>query len=191
MNHPQKYLAQANRQIAELTVQLARQQSSSRGLTRASAQRWRSRCLMRSKEAFACSRSTGYFCSVAADHPAHCHRRTPRRAGACHDATGTERYDLLKRSLPPPTFCECCHGSLSGRSIPVRRRSILVIPKSEHPHPRHSCGRRIGLIDATDNCAIGEHIVIILAPLAPEGRLAEARLSSSTGIALDERRRER
>src|SRR5262249_53872781 len=35
-------------------------------LTRASAQRWRSRCLMRSKEAFAYSRSTGYFCSVAA-----------------------------------------------------------------------------------------------------------------------------
>src|SRR5215471_16628215 len=33
-------------------------------LTRASAQRWRSRCLMRSKEAFAYSRSTGYFCSV-------------------------------------------------------------------------------------------------------------------------------
>jgi len=27
---------------------------------------------MRSKEAFAYSRSTGYFCSVAADHPAPC-----------------------------------------------------------------------------------------------------------------------
>src|SRR5262249_33473839 len=63
MNHAQKNLAQANRQIAELTVQIARQSLRTR-LARASAQRWRSRCLMRSKEAFAYSRSTGYFCSV-------------------------------------------------------------------------------------------------------------------------------
>src|SRR5215469_6649023 len=62
-------------------------------LTRASAQRWRSRCLMRSKEAFASSRSTGCFCSVATDHPAPCRRVTLRRAGACHDATGMERHD--------------------------------------------------------------------------------------------------
>jgi hypothetical protein len=33
--------------------------------SRASAQRWRSGCLMRLKEAFAYSRSTEYFCSVA------------------------------------------------------------------------------------------------------------------------------
>jgi hypothetical protein len=77
-----------------------------------------------------------------------------------------ERYDLLKRLLPPPTFCECCHGGLSGRSIPVRRRSILVMPENEHPHPRHSCGRRIGLIDATDNFAVGKHVEIIVVLLA-------------------------
>jgi hypothetical protein len=50
---------------------------------------------MRSKEAFAYSRSTGYFCSVAADHPAPRRRVTPRRAGACHDAKGVERHDEL------------------------------------------------------------------------------------------------
>jgi|GraSoiStandDraft_27_1057306.scaffolds.fasta_scaffold426100_2 hypothetical protein len=50
---------------------------------------------MRSKEAFAYSRSTGYFCSVAAVHPAPHRRVTPRRAGACHDATGVERHDQL------------------------------------------------------------------------------------------------
>jgi len=61
MNQAQKYLAQANRHIAELAVQSAHQR-----LTRARAQRSPSRCLMRSKEAFAYSRSTGYFCSVAA-----------------------------------------------------------------------------------------------------------------------------
>src|SRR5262245_7806966 len=48
---------------------------------------------MRSKEAFAYSRSTGYFCSVATDHPAARRRVTPRRAGACHDTTGVERHD--------------------------------------------------------------------------------------------------
>src|SRR5262249_51105823 len=54
---------------------------------------------MRSKEAFAYSRGTGYFCSVAADHPAPCARRvTPRRAGACHDATGMERRSRVANS---------------------------------------------------------------------------------------------
>jgi hypothetical protein len=50
---------------------------------------------MRSKEAFAYSRSTEYFCSVAADHSAPFRRVTPRRAGACHDATGMERHDKM------------------------------------------------------------------------------------------------
>jgi hypothetical protein len=51
---------------------------------------------MRSKEAFAYSRSTGYFCSVATDHPAPCRRVTLRRAGVCHGATGMERHDKDK-----------------------------------------------------------------------------------------------
>jgi hypothetical protein len=33
---------------------------------------------------------------------------------------------------------ENCHGGLSGRSIPVRWRSILVVPESECPHPVRS-----------------------------------------------------
>jgi hypothetical protein len=61
------HLALANRQIAELTVQIVRQRVIvKQALDTASAQRWRSRCLMRLKEAFAYSRSTGCFCSVAA-----------------------------------------------------------------------------------------------------------------------------
>src|SRR5262249_8778979 len=48
---------------------------------------------MRSKEAFAYSRSTGYFCLVAANHSAPFRRVTPRRAGACHEATGMGRHD--------------------------------------------------------------------------------------------------
>src|SRR5215471_20994998 len=62
-------------------------------LTRASAQRWRSRCLMRSKEAFAYSRSTRCFCSVAADHSMLARRVTPSRAGACHGTAGVQHHD--------------------------------------------------------------------------------------------------
>jgi len=36
------------------------------------------------------------FCSLAADHPAPRRRVMPRRAGACHDATGVERHDKDK-----------------------------------------------------------------------------------------------
>src|SRR5262245_31116953 len=39
---------------------------------------------MRSKEAFAYSRGTGYFCSVATHHPAPFRRVTLRPAGVCH-----------------------------------------------------------------------------------------------------------
>jgi len=41
-----------------------------RRLRRLDPGRKKSPCLMRSKEAFAYSRSTGYFCSVATDHDA-------------------------------------------------------------------------------------------------------------------------
>jgi hypothetical protein len=48
---------------------------------------------MRSKEALAYLRGTGYFCTLASDHSAPFRRVTPRRAGAGHDATGMERHD--------------------------------------------------------------------------------------------------
>jgi hypothetical protein len=59
---------------------------------------------MRSKEAFAYSRGTGYFCSVAAPF----RRVTPRRAGAGHDATG--RVMTMRE---PPTL-------RAGRDLPQR-----------------------------------------------------------------------
>jgi hypothetical protein len=92
MNHAQKYLAQANRHIAELAVQIAHQRAIVKNvrLTQARAPRWRSRCLMRSKQAFAFSRSTGYFCSVCSGSLAPCRRERPRWAGACHEATGMD-----------------------------------------------------------------------------------------------------
>jgi len=79
MNQAQKYLAQANRHIAELAVQIAHQRVIVRhALTQARAQGWRRRYWMRSKQAFASSRSTGYFCSG-------CSVQVPRPAGRGHD----------------------------------------------------------------------------------------------------------
>src|SRR5262245_18019829 len=86
-------------------------------LTRASAQRWRSRCLMRSKEAFASSRSTGYLCSVAVDHSAPFSRVTPRRAGACHDATGMERHDILHPVIGDGRFLMAKQPSHARRKL--------------------------------------------------------------------------
>ena len=60
MSRAQEHLAQANGHIAELKVQIVRQRVTVKyALTRASAQRWRSRYLMRLNEAFVYSRSTG------------------------------------------------------------------------------------------------------------------------------------
>ena len=71
MSRAQEHLAQANGHIAELKVQIVRQRVIVKyALDTGQRSERRSRWLMRSKEAFAYSRSTGYFCSVAADHPA-------------------------------------------------------------------------------------------------------------------------
>src|SRR5262249_52785055 len=90
-----------------MTVQAARQRVILRThLTRASAQRWRSRCLMRSKEAFAYSRSTGYFCSVAAttsEQADHLSEREPSRRDKLtrlHRRPGAV-FGVTETALPP------------------------------------------------------------------------------------------
>jgi hypothetical protein len=70
----------------------------------------------------------------------------------------------LSISFPPPTFRERCHGGLTALSIAVRGRAILVLPKSQRPHPRRPYRRRVYLQDTADYGAIGEHVVIILIP---------------------------
>jgi hypothetical protein len=92
MNHAQKYLAQANRQIAELRVQIAGQRVVVKhALDMGQRLEMAESLLDALEEAFAYSRSTGYFCSVAAVHSAPFRRVTPRRAGA-----GMERHDKDK-----------------------------------------------------------------------------------------------
>jgi hypothetical protein len=62
MDHAQKYLAQANRHIAELAVQIAHQRAIIKALETGQGSEMAGRCLTRSKQVFAYSRTTGYFC---------------------------------------------------------------------------------------------------------------------------------
>jgi hypothetical protein len=96
MNDAQKYLAQANRQIAELAVQIATQRVIVKHALDTSQRSEMAESLLN-------SRSTGYFCSVATDHPAPC-RVTLRRAGACHDATGMDETITLGAIDDGPYF---------------------------------------------------------------------------------------
>jgi hypothetical protein len=41
-----------------------------------------------------------------------------------------------------------------------------MVPKGQRPHPRRSSGRRVYLEDAANNGAIGEHVEIVVVPLA-------------------------
>jgi hypothetical protein len=93
MNHAQKYLAQANRQIAELTVQMARQRvivqhALDTGQRSAMAESLLD-ALEGSLRIFEKHRIFLLSCSGSSSAPP---RMTPRRAG-CHDATGVERRD--------------------------------------------------------------------------------------------------
>jgi hypothetical protein len=58
------------------------------------------------------------------------------------------------------------HRGLVRRGIAVRRRAVFVVPECERPHPRRAYGRRIGLEDASDNEAFGEHVEVVIVPLA-------------------------
>jgi hypothetical protein len=59
----------------------------------------------------------------------------------------------------------------------VGRRAILVIPKGERPRPRHSDRRGVCLEDTADESRIGEHVEVIVVPLAGDERETEARLT--------------
>src|SRR5262249_58420043 len=68
--------------------------------------------------------------------------------------------------LPPPALSERRHGGLARRLVAVRRRAILMMFKGERPHPRRALRCRVHLYDAADDVGIGEHIVIVVVPLA-------------------------
>jgi hypothetical protein len=50
------------------------------------------------------------------------------------------------------------------------------MPERERPHPRASYGRRVAFEDAADHDAIGEHVVVVVVPLAGWARSRRALL---------------
>ncbi len=48
----------------------------------------------------------------------------------------------------------------------MRRRAILMVPEGQRPHPGLSHRHRRRLHDAADHDAIGEHVEVVVAPLA-------------------------
>jgi hypothetical protein len=50
----------------------------------------------------------------------------------------------------PPALGEGLHRSLATLGIAVCRRSVLVVPEGQRPHPGASYGRGVGLEDAND-----------------------------------------
>jgi hypothetical protein len=44
------------------------------------------------------------------------------------------------------------------------------MPVGERPHPRRALRRGDNLHDAADNLALGEHVVVVLAPMAGRAR---------------------
>src|SRR5262249_33862806 len=64
------------------------------------------------------------------------------------------------------TLGERRHCGLTCCCEVVCRRSIFVVAEGERPHPRRSHGRRGGVEDAADACALTQDVVVVLAPLA-------------------------
>jgi hypothetical protein len=81
----------------------------------------------------------------------------------------------LDQLLPLPTLGERRHRGLAGRGVAVCRRTILVVLQEERPHPRRSDGCSIREEDAADDNAIGEHVEIVVIPVAGRTR-SDARL---------------
>jgi hypothetical protein len=72
------------------------------------------------------------------------------------------------------------HRGLARRLVAARRRAVLVVPKGERPPPRGANWPGIGVEDAADDNAVGEHIVIVIVPLARRaggGRALEDQLT--------------
>src|SRR5262249_49266998 len=68
--------------------------------------------------------------------------------------------------LPSPALCERCHRSLARLSKAVGRRAVLMVTEHQRPHPRRPCRGRMCLQDAADYGAIGNHVVVVVTPLA-------------------------
>jgi hypothetical protein len=76
--------------------------------------------------------------------------------------------------FPPAAPGECRHRGLASVRIAVCGRAVLMLSEGQCPHPGASYWRRIGLEDAADNGAVGEHVVVIVIPRAGRARSRRA-----------------
>src|SRR5258708_36851566 len=95
------------------------------------------------------------------------HDLTVERCGA--DRRGAF-WSLDTDLFPPPALCERRHRGLARRRVAVRRCAVFMVPDGERPHPGRAYRRGCGLEDATDDRAVGEHVVVVVVPLAGRAR---------------------
>src|SRR5215831_14750931 len=76
--------------------------------------------------------------------------------------------------LTPPALGERGHRGLARRLAAVRRRAVFVLAEGKRPEPRRAYWRGGRLHDAADDSAVGEHVEIVVAPLAGRPRSGRA-----------------
>jgi hypothetical protein len=94
-------------------------------------------------------------------------------------------FFLLELEAPArPGLFFICRRQLLAKAAIVARASprghasegaIFVVPKGEHPHLRRSHRPGIGVEDAANDNAVGEHVEVVIIPFAGR-READARL---------------
>src|SRR6516165_9555948 len=77
-----------------------------------------------------------------------------------------QTYLPISELLPPPAFRERGHRGLACLRVAVHRRAIFVVSEGERPHPRRTTGAACNLQNAPSHRAVGEHVVIVIVPLA-------------------------
>jgi hypothetical protein len=89
--------------------------------------------------------------------------------------------------LAPPALGKGSRRGLACLRIAVCWRSIFMVTEGQRPHPSRTGRRRIGLEDAADDNAVGEHVKIVArqkwrdapltkkAPYQPSARMGPAR----------------
>lgn len=94
--------------------------------------------------------------------------RDPRFAEFVRNNPGGPRVPLgflLLRSPGTPGLFFTAAASFSQTQSWRPRASAQNRASACGPHPRRSHGRRVHLQDAADNGAIGEHVIVVIAPL--------------------------
>jgi hypothetical protein len=66
-------------------------------------------------------------------------------------------------SFAPPALGECSHSEVARCSVAVCRAAVCKVPDVQCPHP-WPCYEYPRLEDAAGNFAVGQHVVVVIAP---------------------------